>query len=420
MSNPSSHISRALHEWGVDKERLQEKPEDLLFSLTSKLNELGLEVGLATACIRTPHPQLDMLVFRWRPLTTEEIPTTTTRSIVGQRTIKRPDGVQDIYYMVHGHTNEKMWQTSPFRKVIDENVPLRVLLTPAPEEIPFPIIEDLMAREMTDYLVFPLNSDPKVSVAISLAIQRPNGFPPDFLAALESFLPILALSVAYKVERIQFREVLAAYIGKEPASLVFQGQIHRGDIFSRESTLGFLDVRGFTAASERLPTETLLDLLNTFFEYVYDAVYAVGGEILKFMGDGILFIVAGDKNPQQTCDLALKAIRTLIHSIAQYNKNPDVTPIDFGCGLHYGTVLYGNIGTNARLDFTVMGPAVNLASRLESLTKSVGVNCLMSAEFVKRTTITERYKCMGTHKLKGFATPQTVYAPMAAILRQTN
>ena len=82
--------------------------------------------------------------------------------------------------MVHGHTNEKMWQSSPFRKVIDENVPLRVLLTPPPEEIPFPIIEDLMAREMTDYLVFPLNSDPKVSVAISLAIQRPNGFPPDF------------------------------------------------------------------------------------------------------------------------------------------------------------------------------------------------------------------------------------------------
>ena len=74
------------------------------------------------------------------------------------------------------------------------------------------------------------------------------------------------------------------------------------------------------------------------------------------MGDGILFIVAGDKNPQQTCDLALKAIRTLIRSVAQYNKNPGATPIDFGCGLHYGTVLYGNIGTNARLDFTVMGP----------------------------------------------------------------
>ena len=138
------------------------------------------------------------------------------------------------------------------------------------------------------------------------------------------------MSVAYKVERIQFREVLAAYIGKEPADLVFQGQIHRGDIFSRESTLGFLDVRGFTAASERLPTETLLDLLNTFFEFVYDAVYAVGGEILKFMGDGILFIVAGDKNPQQTCDLALKAIRTLIRSVAQYNKTQGQHPLILG------------------------------------------------------------------------------------------
>ena len=186
----------------------------MLYSFTIKLNELGLDIGLATICIRSPHPQLDMLVFRWRPLTTDEVPTTSTRSIVGQKTIKRADGVQDLYYLMHGHTNETMWQSSPFRKVIDENHPLRVRLSPPPTEIPVPINEDLISREMTDYLVFPLNSDSEVSVAISIGRQHPKGVKQDFLNALDLFIPLLSLSVAYKVERIQFQEVWAAYIGQ--------------------------------------------------------------------------------------------------------------------------------------------------------------------------------------------------------------
>ena len=114
MSNANSGISFVLQQWGLNKKRLQEKPEELLYSLISVLNSLDLDIGLATIVIRTPHPQLDMMVFRWRPLTTEEVPTKTTSSILGQRTMKQTGGVQDIYYLVHGHTNETMWQNSPF------------------------------------------------------------------------------------------------------------------------------------------------------------------------------------------------------------------------------------------------------------------------------------------------------------------
>ena len=102
--------------------------------------------------------------------------------------------------------------------------------------------------------------------------------------------------------------------------------------------MGFLDLRGFTAISERLPTEQVLILINTFFEYVYDAVYAVGGEILKFMGDGILFMVASGKDSHQTCDRALQAIHTLIKSVDKHNEEAE-HPIYFGGGLHYGSVL---------------------------------------------------------------------------------
>lgn len=410
MNHDPRNYLNALQHWGLHPQRLQEAPEELLYALTTELNRLGLDVGLATICIRTPHPQLDMLVFRWRPLTSEEVPTDGTQSILGQKTTKRADGVQDIYYMVHGHTNEAMWKNSPFYRALDTQTPIRIPLVPPPTNSSFPIIEDLVAREMTDYLVHPLSSDTDVSVALSLVSQRPGGFPQAFMDALDAFVPLLSLSVGFKVERIQFQEVLSAYIGTEPASFVFKGQIHRGDVVSRECALGFADLRGFTHATETLATHNVIELVSTFFELVYRAVYGVGGEILKFMGDGVLFMVPSHDDAQQTCDLALQAVLALIDSVDAYNQDADIYPIQFGCGLHYGTVLYGNIGSPARLDFTVMGPAVNLTSRIEGLTRQTQETCLLSKSFADLTSIPNR--CLGTYPLKGIVDEQSIFTPL--------
>ena len=398
-----------IQRWGLDPQRLREDAEELLYALTTELNRLELQVGLATVCIRTPHPQLDMLVFRWRPLATEEVPTSSTRSIVGQKTTKRADGVQDIYYMVHGHTNEDMWKKSPFYQVIEEQSLLRIKLLPRPKTILFPIVEDLMSRGMTDYIVFSLPSDAHVSAALSISTYREGGFPDDFLNILESVVPLLALSVAYKVECIQFQEVLSAYIGTEPASLVLKGQIHRGDVFSREAALGFADIRGFTAAAERLLPTQLLDFVSSFFELIYTAVYNAGGEILKFMGDGVLFMFSNTDDPRQTCDRALQSVLSVMEAVGEHNKKKDTRSISFGCGLHYGTVLYGNIGSPARLDFTVMGPAVNRTSRLEGLTGKIGEVCLLSERFAELSTLPNQ--CVGEFTFKGLSDAQKVYKP---------
>ena len=213
---------------------------------------------------------------------------------------------------------------------------------------------------MTDYLVFPLNSDPKVSVAISLAIQRPNGFPPDFLAALESFP-----SDSGTICRLQSRtDTVSRSIGllycKEPAPLVFQGQIHRGDIFSRESTLGVPRCTRVHSSLRTTPHRNALGSSQYVFEFVYDAVYASRWRNLKIYGRRYFIYSAGDKSTaSMRSGFESYSYPDSFGSTIQQELRGNT--IDFGCGLHYGTVLYGNIGTNARLDFTVMGPAVNLA-----------------------------------------------------------
>ena len=139
----------------------------------------------------------------------------------------------------------------------------------------------------------------------------------------------------------------------------------------------------------------------------------VFGEVLKFMGDGVLFIVADEGDPTATCDRALRAVQALTHAIHAYNASNERLPIRFGCALHYGAVLYGNIGSPARLDFTVVGSAVNLTARLESLTATVGETCLLSSDFAAHTSATTRR--VGEFQLKGLTTPHRVHAPAAVI-----
>ena len=408
MNEPTFDYAAELFAWGQDVRRLHEEPEELLYAIVNELNRLGLEPGLGSVVIRTPHPQIDMLVMRWRPLDTDEVPTTGTTSIRRQYTIKRRDGVLDLYPLAHGHTDEAMWQTSPFFRALESRESLRVRLCPPPSPIPFPIIDDLLERGMTDYVVFPLESGSNVSVVVSIATLRPNGFPDDFVSAFERLIPILSLSVAYKVERFQFRQVLSAYIGREPAARVLNGQIRQGDVVTREAAIGFADLRGFTAATARLDANELLALLGAFFQQVGHAVHEFKGEILKFMGDGVLFIFPDDGDPTTTCNRAGMAVQRLVKGIHAHNETNPSLPIRFGCALHFGEVLYGNIGAPSRLDFTVLGQAVNLTSRLESLTGQLGESCVLSSRFAELTS--ESTRAIGTFNLKGVAESQVVYS----------
>ena len=371
---------------------------------------MDLDISLATVCIRTPHPQLDMIAMRWRSLLTDEVPTDSTNSILGRQTIKRPDGVQDIYMLRHGHTDEMTWRKSPFYKVLRSGRPLHIRLSPPPSLVKFPIVHDLIKRGMTDYLTMPFLSRREVSMAISLATSREGGFPNAFANAFHAAIPVLSLAMAYKVERFQFEQVLAAYLGREPASLVLKGQVRRGDIVATVAAVGFVDLRGFTDASERLTSNALLARLSTFFEYVHTTVVHAGGEIIKFMGDGVLFIIPDKGNPQLTCTRALEVVGGLTNAVSAHNASTSEAPLHFGVGMHFGEMLYGNIGSPTRLDFTVLGPVVNLTSRLESLTGQLGEVCIVSETFAKLTG--SPHRLVGEFKLKGIKGMSQVFAPL--------
>lgn len=408
MDEPLSDCTADLMAWAHSPDRLQEAPLDALFAIVDKINELGMQIGMASLVIRTPHPQLDMLVLRWRPREVSEVPTRNTTSILGKRTTIRNTGVQDIFPLAHGHIDEGMWRESPFFQVLATQEVLRLRLSPRPEEIPFTIVGDLIERGMTDYAVFPVASPSGTAIALSLASRRPHGFTDAFFAGFLAALAPLSLSLSFKAERIQFGEVLAAYLGTGPAARVLAGQVRRGDLDSQEAAIGFADLRGFSRDSERLEPNEVLSRLGDFFELVFDSVAQHGGEVLKFLGDGVLFIFPNTSTATETCDQAASATEALSRAILQRNRTL-AAPLHFGCALHYGSVLYGNIGAPARLDFTVIGEAVNRTARLESLCSTTGRPYLFSQRFAELTTASTEF--VGEYDLKGFSARAKVFAP---------
>jgi class 3 adenylate cyclase len=174
------------------------------------------------------------------------------------------------------------------------------------------------------------------------------------------------------------------------------------------------DLEGFTAMSETLARDELIALLNTYFDALGAAVRERGGEILKFIGDALLaiFPVSQSADASHQCREALAAVRTGLEILtrdAPARVAAGLPPIRFGAALHLGDAMYGNIGTSDRLDFTVIGPAVNLVARLESLTRTLGEPVLLSSAFASACGLPVRP--MGTHRLKGLAEPVPVFAP---------
>lgn len=224
---------------------------------------------------------------------------------------------------------------------------------------------------MTDYLARSLPFRRSDGQAITLATDHPQGFSDANLAMLETSLPAFATVVELiNLERMS-RVLLQTYVGKLTGNRVNAGEITRGDVSRIRAVLLFADLRGFTKLTEAHPGEVVIDLLNDYFETLSAPFTAAGGEILKFVGDAILAILPiegdGEEAPREACEKALLAAHDAITGLARVNdsrREAGKPEINAGMALHVGEALYGNIGTPDRLDFTVIGHSVNLASRI--------------------------------------------------------
>ncbi len=266
-------------------------------------------------------------------------------------------------------------------------------------------MQGLRAEGVTDHLASPLIfTNGEIHVATWTTCQ-PGGFSAEQIAAIERVVaPLARLTEVYALRRTA-SNLLDAYVGHDAGERILAGQIRRGDTEAIHAVIWLSDMREFTALADSMPATRLIELLNHYFDCQVPAILAHGGEVLKFMGDGLLAIFPIGEDVATACRAAMTAALDVRERIAGSSTG---APLRFGLALHVGEVLYGNVGGGNRLDFTCIGPAVNLAARIEALTGETGHSILTSSEFARHCG--RRLLSVGEFALRGFSAAQSIFA----------
>jgi adenylate cyclase len=252
----------------------------------------------------------------------------------------------------------------------------------------------------------PTSIGPLLAWALSRPLTEPEA------ELLRQAARFAAAPLAELRSRAALAALLEAYLGRRSAAQVLAGRSRRETGETIRAALLFGDLRGFTELSESMAPEAVVAALDAWFDRIAGAVHAFGGEVLKFIGDGVLAIFPiGERPPSVACDAALSAVRAAQAGMAHLDearRRQGVPSLHFGLALHLGDMLWGNVGTADRLDFTAIGPAVNLVSRLEGLCRPLGRSVLVSGAVAAETTTA--LVPLGEHRLRGIAAPCAVFA----------
>lgn len=269
----------------------------------------------------------------------------------------------------------------------------------------------------TDYYATLLDYGDGSQHGCTFVTRAPDGFAPEHLAMIETAKAGLSSAMEPITMRKSAQSLLRTYLGDGPAEAVWNGSIRRGGCTTLEAVVMFSDLRGFTALSDTADEEEIFDALNSYFDVVVQSVEEEGGDVLKFMGDGILsiFPVSAPDERADRCRQSTMAARKVLARLAVLNVSragQGRAPLDMGIGINAGRVSYGNIGSPGRLDFTVLGAAVNVASRIEGLTKSIGDRVLATASVARHTP--DLYEPRGAHSVRGLARPVEIFGLLEA------
>ncbi len=365
--------------------------EDLVARLAEAQVAAGFPLWRLRLLIRTLHPQLFARGYTW------------------QRGV---DGIAE-FEATHAGLQSAQYRDSPFAPILKGEGGVRRRLDGPNPRLDFPVLKDLVAEGATDYVAMPLRFSDGLINIIALTSDRPGGFSTQELGQFYEILPALGRLVEAPAQRVSSLTLLQTYLGRNAGERVMNGLVKRGDGEDIHAVIWFSDLRGSTALADSLPRADYLAALNQYFDGVAGAVLDNGGEVLKFIGDAVLaiFPIRDPENPHpEACARALAAARdagSRIDAVNQDRAAADQSPLAFGIGLHRGNLTYGNIGTAKRLDFTVVGSAVNEASRIESLCKSLGEPVLVSAEFARG--IPGALVSLGPHALRGVRAEQELF-----------
>jgi adenylate cyclase len=386
IARPPDHVAPVV-DWLVDGARSARRPQDVLAQLCDRLLACGLPLHRVAVFVTTLHPDVMGQRFLWRQ--GEEVAIS-----------------EAPYAMLETDTYR-----SPVRIVFATGQPIRLRVEQPDCPQHYGIVAELRAEGVSDYLIQPLPFTTGQARAISWTTTRPGGFAAADLEALDAVSRPLARLVEIYALRRTATNLLDTYVGRHAGERILRGRIRRGDIERIEAVIMLTDLRDFTTMSEQLPGDQVIGMLNSYFDCVVPPIEAHGAEVLKFIGDGLLaiFAVAGDVGA--ACREALAVSDEIRAGIAAANAERERAGepvLRHAMALHVGSVLYGNIGSAKRLDFTTIGPAVNLTARLESLARDLGRDLLVSATFAAHSP---GLVSLGTFALRGIAAPQEVFAP---------
>ena len=274
------------------------------------------------------------------------------------------------------------------------------------------VYDEMRASGLTDYVAWPMYHTLGKRHIVTFATDRPGGFDDAHIASLQKLLPVLALVSEIRVKNRLARTLLETYVGSHAGELILAGATRRGTGTTVRAAIMICDLRDFTRISDNWPRDDVIDLLNGYFDAMSEPIARHGGEILKFIGDGLLAIFP--LSEPKACANLLHAVSEARRAMSALNqKNAEAggrVPLNYGIGVHVGDVMYGNIGSQTRLDFTVIGPAVNMASRLEALTKQLGKPVLLSGVFADFVKGEFELESVGKHEVRGFNDPIELFA----------
>jgi adenylate cyclase len=384
-----------------------------LLGLPVKVYDGGFPMKRVQMGMYTLHPRYGSHTFVWRP------DGDATKHIPRDRAIQS----HDVYLKSPVHHMRSRGLLA-LRRRLDTGDPDEFVLFP-----------ELRAEGLVDYAARLVPYDPSQVEALakglgaagdavapggaldgiffSCATDRPEGFDEGQLDQVVEALPYLALSVKSRLTYDVASTVLQTYLGRDAGHRVLTGAIERGSAEAIRAVIWFSDLRGFTKLTDSLPRDVLIATLNDYLEAMAAPVEAYNGQILKFMGDGMLatFDLAG-RDDDAACRDALAAaaeLRTAFPALNEARTAAGNPIMDFGLALHLGDVFYGNIGASERLDFTVVGPAVNEASRIQALCRSLDRNILISSTFRETAGSDLGLESLGFHALRGVREPQELF-----------
>ena len=386
MVNPSE--LQKIADWLIDGARSALSPGQMMTETCERLVRAGLPLWRVGVFVRTLHPDIFGVSFVWRPGTEVVISSADSDP-----------------------RNTPQFKRSPLAILYDREQEVRFRLDD-PQSRRFPLLDDLRGEGVTDYIALPLRFTSNSIHASSWTTKQPGGFSDDQLAALRALVrPLTRLIEIINLTRTA-SNLLDTYVGNRAGERILGGQIRRGHADTMHAAIWLSDLRGFTALSDRLPAETVVDILNQYFDCQVHAIKAHGGEVLKFMGDGLLavFPIADTiQDAQEVCGHVLEAARESRASVdaMHYPIGEAVERFRFGVALHVGRILFGNIGGGNRLDFTCIGPAVNLAARLEKIAGRLRRTIVASAGFAG--ICQNQWTDLGEFPISGFSKAERVY-----------